>query len=190
MVSKLYRPFEWSSRSCAQDRLLDYHPLIQNINEEKTEKKLYEPPHDKTSKTNVSPAKTQISQGILIRVFAVRMKKHWVLSYIMSAQRRLCSGWANAQADLSLRWAHSHFVCFVISRLTYYMSYTNMVSVCRLYAFCDVTNPVKICLNIHWTKITTLQLLHFNIATVWSVLRNFRMWVSEVMYKVSFHMQK
>ena len=39
----------------------------------------------------------------LIRVFAVHMKKAWVLSY--------------AQADLSLCWAHSHFVGFVMSRL-------------------------------------------------------------------------
>ena len=48
----------------------------------------------------------------LIRVFAVRMKKAWVLSYSLSARRRLWSDWADAQADLSLRWAHSHFVCF------------------------------------------------------------------------------
>ena len=48
----------------------------------------------------------------LIRVFAVRMKKAWVLSYPLSAQRRLWSDWADAQADLSLRWAHSHFVGF------------------------------------------------------------------------------
>ena len=53
----------------------------------------------------------------LIRVFAVRMKKPWVLSYTFSAQRRFWSDWADAQADLSLRWAHSHFVGFVISRL-------------------------------------------------------------------------
>ena len=39
----------------------------------------------------------------LIRVFAVRMKKAWALSYPLSARRRL---WADAQADLSLRWAH------------------------------------------------------------------------------------
>ena len=31
----------------------------------------------------------------LIRVFAVRMKKPWVLSYLLSAQRRLCSDWAD-----------------------------------------------------------------------------------------------
>ena len=53
----------------------------------------------------------------LIRVFAVHMKKAWVLSYPMSAQRRLGSDWADAQADLSLRLAHSHFVGFIISRL-------------------------------------------------------------------------
>ena len=29
------------------------------------------------------------------------------------------SDWAEAQADLSLRWAHSHFISFVMSRLIY-----------------------------------------------------------------------
>ena len=53
----------------------------------------------------------------LIRVFAVRIKKAWVLSYPLSAQRRLWSDCADAQADLSLRWAHRHFVSFVMSRL-------------------------------------------------------------------------
>ena len=53
----------------------------------------------------------------LIRVFAVRMKKAWVLSYPLSAQRRLWSDWEEGQADLSLRWAHSHFVGFVMSQL-------------------------------------------------------------------------
>ena len=46
----------------------------------------------------------------LIRVFAVRMKKAWVLSYPLSAQRRLWSDWADAQADLILRWAYTHLV--------------------------------------------------------------------------------
>ena len=55
----------------------------------------------------------------LIRVFAVRMKQLWVLSYPFSAQRRLWSDWADAQAALSLRWAHTHFVGFVMSRLKY-----------------------------------------------------------------------
>ena len=54
----------------------------------------------------------------LIRVFAVRMKKPLVLSYRLSTQQRLLSDWADAQADLSLRWMHTHFVGFVMSRLT------------------------------------------------------------------------
>ena len=52
----------------------------------------------------------------LIRVFAVRMKKAWVLSYPLSAQRRLWSDWVDVQADLSLQWAHNLFVGFVMSR--------------------------------------------------------------------------
>ena len=88
------------------------------INKQLQEKN--EPRHDKTNKMSVRPAKTQISHPpSLIRVFAVRMKKPWVLSYPLSAQRRLWSDWADAKADLSLRWAHSHIVGFVISRLKY-----------------------------------------------------------------------
>ena len=48
----------------------------------------------------------------LIRIFAVRMKKAWVISYPLSAQQSLWSDWADAQADLSLRWAHTHLVGF------------------------------------------------------------------------------
>ena len=55
----------------------------------------------------------------LIRVFAIRMRKPWVISCPLNAQRRLWSDWADAQADLSLHWAHTHFVGFVMSRLTY-----------------------------------------------------------------------
>ena len=50
----------------------------------------------------------------LIRVIAVRTKKAWVLSYPLSAQWRLWSDWADAKADLSLCWVHTHFVGFVI----------------------------------------------------------------------------
>ena len=39
----------------------------------------------------------------LIRAFAVCMKKAWILSYPLSAQRWLWSDCADAQADLSLR---------------------------------------------------------------------------------------
>ena len=83
---------------------------------------VYEPSHDKTSKKACAPSEDSDQPGhlpSLIRVFAVRMKKYWALNYILSAQWRLGSDWADAQADLSLRWAHSHFVGFVMKRLIY-----------------------------------------------------------------------
>ena len=62
----------------------------------------------------------------LIRVLAFRMKKPRVLSYPLSTQRRLWSDWTDAQADLCLRWAHSQFVGFVMSRLLYACKYMYM----------------------------------------------------------------
>ena len=85
--------------------------------------KIIEPPHDKTNKMACAPSEDSDQPGqppSLIRIFAVCMKKAWVLSYPMSAQRRLWSDWADAQADLSLRWVHSLFVGFVVRRLIYF----------------------------------------------------------------------
>ena len=63
---------------------------------------IFEQRHQKTNKMAVGPAKTQISLGIcpVWSVFAVHMKKDWVLSCLLSAQWRLWSDWADAQADL------------------------------------------------------------------------------------------
>ena len=69
----------------------------------------------KPNKIACAPSKDSFQPGhppSLIIVFAVRMKKAWVLSYPLSAQRRLWSDWADAQADLSLRWAHMPFCWF------------------------------------------------------------------------------
>ena len=60
---------------------------------------------------SVRPAKTKI------RVFAVRMKKDWVFNYPLSAQGRRWSDWEDGQSDLSLLWAHTHFIGFVMRRL-------------------------------------------------------------------------
>ena len=52
---------------------------------------IYEPPHVKTNKIECAPSEDSDQPGhlpSLTRVFAVRMKKAWVLSYPMSAQRR------------------------------------------------------------------------------------------------------
>ena len=83
----------------------------------------HDPQHDKTNKVNVPPAKTQISLGIRpVRsessLSAWRklgsLATHWVHS------EDSWSDWADAQADLSLRWVYSHFVGFVMSRLMSY----------------------------------------------------------------------
>ena len=53
---------------------------------------LFEPHRDKTNKMACVPSEDSDQPGhppSLIRVFAVRMKKAWVLSYPLSAQRRL-----------------------------------------------------------------------------------------------------
>ena len=79
----------------------------------------------KPTKWYVRPAKTDQPghPPSLIRVFAVRMKKHWVLSYPFSALRRLWSDWADAQADLSLRWAHMprHWFCHEAAQITWWL---------------------------------------------------------------------
>ena len=80
----------------------------------------FEPPHDKTNKMACGPSEDSDQPGhppSLFRVFAVHMKKAWVLSYPLSTQWRLWSDWADAQADLRLCWAHSHFVGFVMQWL-------------------------------------------------------------------------
>ena len=59
------------------------------------------------------PSKTQISLGIL--------------RYPLSAHWRLWSDWAGAQADLSLPWAHSHFVGFVTRWLIWQYSKDNFL---------------------------------------------------------------
>ena len=81
----------------------------------------YEPRHDKTNKMSVRPAKTQISLDI---------RPVWAESSL-SAWGKLGS-LADAQADLSLRWAHTHFICFVMSRL-----------ICVISAFFSVFPDIK-----------------------------------------------
>ena len=44
----------------------------------------------------------------LTRVFVARLKTLWIHSYLQSALRKFRSDCADAQADLSLRWAHMH----------------------------------------------------------------------------------
>ena len=77
----------------------------------------HEPRHDKTNKMSVCPAKTKISLGIRPDWSESSLCAEWVaedLSFL-HADNKDWSDWADAQADLSLCWAHSHFVGFVMS---------------------------------------------------------------------------
>ena len=77
---------------------------------------IFESRHVKTNKTSAPTEDSDQSGHLpsLIRVFAVHMMKAWVLSYPLSTQQILWLDWADAQADLSLHWAQSHFVGFVM----------------------------------------------------------------------------
>ena len=95
----------------------------------------FEPWHDKTNEMGVRTAKTQISLGIspVWSVFAVRSMGHKVSS---CRQQRLWSDWADAQADPSLRWAHSHIVGFVMSRLIYIYIFTVLHIILLVKSWC------------------------------------------------------
>ena len=73
-----------------------------------------DPRHDKTNKMAIRPAKTQISLGIrpVWSVFTARSMGSYGPNVSSCGQRRPWSDWADAYADLSLRWTHSHFVGF------------------------------------------------------------------------------
>ena len=63
-----------------------------------------QPKHDKTNTMTFAPSENSDQPGhppSLIRLFAVRLKEFWVLSYPLSAQRRLirlggCTGWSES----------------------------------------------------------------------------------------------
>ena len=69
-----------------------------------TTTELFERAHDKSNKMSCAPSKDSDQPGhlpSLIRVFAVRLKKLWVLSYPLSSQKRLirlggCPGWSES----------------------------------------------------------------------------------------------
>ena len=92
---------------------------------------------DMTKPTKWLCAQRRLSLGSrpVWSVFAVHMKKASVLSYPLSAQRSLWSDWADTQADQSLRWAHTHFVSFVMS---WHISSFHVVLFQTIYDYCSV----------------------------------------------------
>ena len=103
----------------------------------------------KPTKRLVRLAKTQISLGIRPgwSVFAVRMKKPWVPSYPLGAQRRLWSDWADAQADLSLRWAHMSVCrfCHEVARMFAIVDRSTKFWDSRSWMFCRFTKFIGCC---------------------------------------------
>ena len=82
--------------------------------------KTYEPPHDKTNILACAPSEDSDQPGhppSLLRVFTVCMKKAWVLSYPLSAQRRLWSDWVDASS------LGAHAILLVLSRCGSYVSH-------------------------------------------------------------------
>ena len=76
---------------------------------------VFEPSHDKTNKMirlGIRPAWSESS---------LRAQCPAESSHEMSAKWRLWSDWVDAQADLSLRWAISHFVGFVMRLLKFWI---------------------------------------------------------------------
>ena len=73
----------------------------------------------KTNQMTLRPAKTQISLGICLVWSESSLCAQWVAKdpRFLHADTEDWSDWADAQADLSLRWEHSHFVGFVKRRL-------------------------------------------------------------------------
>ena len=106
--------YSWKRKSngYSRSKTEDWMTMLTNL--------IIEPPHDKTNKMSVHPAKTQIRLGRSESLLSAWRKlgslaTHWAHS--KDSDQTGQSDWADAQADLRLRWAHSHFVGFVMRRL-------------------------------------------------------------------------
>ena len=87
----------------------------------------------------------------LIWVSAVRSKGTWGPQVSTCGQRRFWSDWADTQADLSIRWGHTHFVRFVMSRLICNITTTEEVDTvtctCNVKAMKMLTERPRECHN-------------------------------------------
>ena len=85
-----------------------YDHLESSCQEERT----LESQHDKTNKMTWAPSEDSDQPGhppSLIRVLALHLMGSWGPKVSSCWQRRFWSVWAEAQADLNLRWAHRSF---------------------------------------------------------------------------------
>ena len=110
----------------------------------------------------------------LIRVFAVCMKKAWVLGYPLNVHSEDWSDWADAQADLSLRWAHSHFVCFVMSRLIWVHNRLALLSINMQYVDQDAHHVCWQTLYVNWDAVSLIK-IHQRMYVDWSMFLDWHM---------------
>ena len=121
--------------------------------------------HDMTNQQNeCAPSKDSDQPGhppSLISL-AVHPMASWVPKVSSCGQWRLWSDWEDAQADLSLRWMHSHFVGFVMSQLVYQplgfavCIYTGIIL--QLSIFINEPRHEKICFCHLWTTKSQISL--------------------------------
>ena len=134
-ILKLYSENPYRFQSVVDETYVENDPL-QPFNS-------FESPHDETNKMACAPSEDSDQPGhppSLIRVLAVRMKKAWVLSYPLSAQRILWSDLVDAQADLSLRWAQSF--CWLCHVAVHFFKFSDWDA---LDSRCEVTcSPVPV----------------------------------------------
>ena len=115
---------------------------------------VFEPPHDKTNKVACSPTKDSEQPGhppSLTGVFTVRMKKPWVLSYPLSAQRRLirlcgCPSWY--ESSLGAQIILLVFVMWIM---------INFVWLCKCFWFLTHICLMDPSLRINWTSVSNFR---------------------------------
>ena len=136
--------------------------LKANIYHNTINTKCYEPRHDKINKVSVRPAKTQISLGIR-PVWSESSLSTWRKLGFLATHWAHSEDWsdcADTQADLILRWAHTHFVRFVMSRLLHWnilyshsKAYHNLYSnIFKLILFNPITFFFTIIIAFPWSK--------------------------------------
>ena len=99
---------------------------------------------------SVRPTKTQISLGIRSVWTESSQCDQWVAEdpRFLHANSEDWSDWADAQADLCLRWTHNHFVGFVMSRLIWRLPLAPWHSR-GLVLFLNLSRTVRKCVLCH-----------------------------------------
>ena len=114
----------------------------------------------KATMWHVGPAKTQISLGIPPVWSESSLCAQWVAKdprFLHADSKDSWADWADAQADLSLRWMQAHFVGFVMSRFT-------SSSTWWLHNYIQrITNCMTQVLFFVWWLIVHPLVLHFQI---------------------------